>query len=141
MKYFEKPKSIKIVSIIYFLIWLASLLTFWFYIKGDGEGIIIWGVLFMWLVMPCTTIISSAIVSYNLKVNKFISYFIIAMIYILLFFILGYLTFDLNIMLMNKSIMPIRESEALLNLKFGVCSSIIGIALGALIKFLKKKHK
>lgn len=144
MKYFEKIRSIKMISIFYILIWIISLFVFWFYIKGDGEGIIIWGVLFMWLVMPCATIISSAVISCNINTTNFLHKirlcFIIIAIFTLLFFILGYLTFDLNVMIMDKSFMPLSESEALLNVKFGFVGSIIGTLIGSIISFIKKRR-
>lgn len=144
MRYFEKSKSIKIISVFYILIWITSLLTFWLYIKGDGEGIIVWCVLFMLLIMPFTTLISSAVISYNIKtsikLHKIISYFIIIVIFTLLFLILGYVTLDLNVMLFDKSFMSIEESEALRCVKFGFIGSIVGTSIGALISFLKKRR-
>ncbi len=128
----SKNKLSKLIVITtYFVIWAISLIVFWFFTnETDAMG---FGIMFLWVVLPVTTFVTSLLIGKNDYWGKW--KWFSAIVFGIMYMLAEYATFSAaNMVAFDKINMP--EFGMI---PIGVIISAIGLAIGAGIRHLKFK--
>lgn len=125
-------KSLTVLA--YLLVWAFSVLTFWVFTSGSEAGA--YAVLVIYLLIPLTTLAVSAIIGRNNFWGKF--KWLTAPLMGIMHCLLGTVTFDLA---NTVSVGRINSPEWIF-LFIGSAVSLVGLALGTLVRFFREgAHK
>lgn len=120
-----------ILMMTYFAIWAFSVIVFWFFTSGsDAMG---YGIMFLWVLLPCTTIVISILIGKNDYWGKckWIASFVFGIMYMLA----EYATFSAaNMATFEKVNMPQFSM-----IFVGAMISIVGLGIGTCMRRFKAK--
>lgn len=115
----------------YLIIWAISLIVFWFFTSdSDAMG---YGLMFLWIVLPVTTLILSLLIGRNGYWGKW--KWLSAVVFGCMYMLAGYATFSIaNMVSFNKFYMP--DFSVFVT---GTIISAVGIGIGVGINRLKSR--
>ena len=127
-----KDKLTKVVlTAVYLGIWAISLIVFWLFISGsDAMG---YSLMFLWILLPVTTLVISLVIGKNNYRGKWL----FAVIFGIMYMLAEYATFQAaNMAASDKFNMPSLEM-----IPVGVIISLVGLGIGSLIDHFHNRSK
>ena len=112
----------------YLVIWVVSLIVFWFF--TDGSDALGYGLMFLWVLLPVTTFVYSVLIGKNNYWGKW--KWISSLVFGVMYMLAEYATFSVaNMISCNKINLP--EFTMIL---YGAIISIVGLGIGTGINCL-----
>ncbi|KIR03736.1 hypothetical protein P261_02551 [Lachnospiraceae bacterium TWA4] len=122
-----------ILLIAYMSIWAIAMIVFWFFTSGsDAMG---YSLMFLWVILPVTTFISSVLIGRNNYWGK--GKWLFVLFFGVMYMLAEYATFSMaNMVAFNKFNVP--EFSMILS---GGAISFVGMGIGALVRRVKPKNR